>query len=110
MTPRRIFSTRSVLVETFIPSATGVVHDDGVPLRPSISTTHRRHEPNAFRRSVAQSFGMLLPSIAAARIIEVSAGTVTDFPSISTVTFSLFLLAGVPKSGSMSIVISWHLP
>ncbi|CAB4756104.1 unannotated protein [freshwater metagenome] len=53
---------------------------------------------------------MLLPSIAAARIIDVSAGTVTDFPSISTVTVSIFLLAGVPKSGSMSIVISSHLP
>ena len=109
MTPRRIFCTRSVLVETFIPSVTGVVQDDGVPLRPSISTTQRRHEPKALRRSVAQSFGMLLPSIAAARMIEVSAGTVTDFPSISTVTFSLFVLAGVPKSGSMIIVISSHL-
>ena len=27
------------------PSATGVVQDDGVPLRPSISTMHRRQEP-----------------------------------------------------------------
>ena len=108
MTPRRIFCTRSLMVETFIPSETGVVHEDGVPFRPSTSTTHKRQEPNALRRSVAQSFGMLLPSIAAARMIEVSAGTVTDFPSISTVTLSLFLLAGVPKSGSMIIVISWH--
>ena len=92
-----------------MPSDTGVVQEEGVPFRPSISTTHKRQEPNALRRSVAHNFGMLLPSIAAARIMEVSAGTVTDFPSISTVTVSIFLLAGVPKSGSMIIVISWHL-
>ena len=92
-----------------MPSDTGVVQEEGVPFRPSISTTHKRQEPNALRRSVAHNFGMLLPSIAAARIMEVSVGTVTDFPSISTVTVSIFLLAGVPKSGSMIIVISWHL-
>ena len=93
-----------------MPSVTGVVQEEGVPFRPSISTTHKRQEPKALRRSVAHNFGMLLPSIAAARMIDVSAGTVTDFPSISTVTVSFFLLAGVPKSGSMSIVIILHLP
>jgi len=94
-------SNFSFLVETFIPSATGVVHEDGVPLRPSISTTHSRQEPKAFKRSVAQSFGMSMPHSAAARIIEVSAGTSTVLPSISTLTVSLRFDLGVPKSGSI---------
>ena len=31
-----------------MPAPTGVVHEAGVPPRPSISTRHRRQEPNAF--------------------------------------------------------------
>ena len=77
MTPWRIRSNFSDLVETFIPSATGVVHEDGVPLRPSISTTQSRQEPKAFKRSVAHNLGISIPHSAAARMIEVSAGTST---------------------------------
>ena len=90
-----------------MPSATGVVHDDGVPLRPSISTTQSRQDPKAFKVSVAQSLGTFIPMVAAARIIEVSAGTSTLVPSIMTVTFSVRLLRGVPKSGSINSVISF---
>ena len=38
------------MVATFMPGATGVVQDAGVPGRPSISTRQTRHEPNDFRR------------------------------------------------------------
>ena len=55
----------------------GVVHEAGVPLRPSISTRHSRHDPNASRLSVAHSFGMSTPASAAARMTEVPSGTVT---------------------------------
>jgi hypothetical protein len=40
-----------------MPSATGVVQEAGVPLRPSISTRQSRQEPKASTMSVAQSFG-----------------------------------------------------
>ena len=56
---------------TIMPSATGVVQEAGVPLRPSISTRQSRQEPNASRLSVAQSFGTSMPAILAARMIEV---------------------------------------
>ena len=62
---------------TTSPSATGVVHDAGVPLRPSTSIRHRRQEPNASRLSVAHSFGICVPTSIAARMIDVPAGTVT---------------------------------
>ena len=100
MTPLRSRSSFSDWVTTFIPSATGVVQEEGVPLRPSTWMTHKRHEPNAFKLSVEHSLGILIPAIDAARMIEVCAGTVIDFPSISRLTCSLFLLAGVPKSCS----------
>jgi hypothetical protein len=48
---------RSVWVCTFIPFSAGVVQDAGVPRRPSISTRHRRQDPNASSESVAQSLG-----------------------------------------------------
>ena len=70
--------SRSVCVLTTMPSATGVVHEAGVPARPSISTRQSRHEPNASTMSVAQSFGICVPISIAARMIEVPSGTVTD--------------------------------
>ena len=79
-----------------MPGATGVVQDAGVPARPSISTRHTRHEPNASSESVAHSFGMRIPAAIAARITEVPAGTVTSCPSIVSVTCSVAALAGVP--------------
>ena len=60
-----------------MPGATGVVHEAGVPPRPSISTRQSRQEPNASRLSVAQSFGISVPISMAARMIEVPSGTVT---------------------------------
>src|SRR5258706_455922 len=39
-----------------MPFSAGVVQDAGVPLRPAISTRHRRHEPNASKESVAHGF------------------------------------------------------
>ena len=79
-----------------MPSATGVVQEAGVPLRPSISTRQRRQEPKLFIESVAHSFGMLVPSSIAARMIEVPSGTVTDWPSISSVTILAASDLGVP--------------
>ena len=51
-----------------MPASAGVVQDAGVPRRPSISTRHKRQEPNASSMSVAQSFGIWLPSVEAAAI------------------------------------------
>ena len=96
MTPRRILATCGVCVWTTIPSSHGVVHEAGVPGRPSTSTTHMRHEPKASRLSVAQSFGTAMPASAAARMTDVPDGTVTLMPSIETVTASVERLAGVP--------------
>jgi len=81
-----------------MPSATGVVHDAGVPRMPSISTRQRRHEPNCLRLSVAHSLGIEPPETAAARITVVPAGTVTARPSISSVTWLSDRTSGVPKS------------
>src|SRR5688572_13629139 len=78
--------------------ATRVVQDAGKPLRPSTSTRHRRQDPKAFSESVAQSFGMWASASAAARMIEVPAGTVTLAPSISSVTESADFVGGVPRS------------
>ena len=85
-----------VWVRTTMPSATGVVHDAGVPRRPSISTRHNRQEPNASRRSVAHSLGTSMPASAAARMTEVPSGTTTVKPSTSTATVAGPALAGVP--------------
>src|SRR5436305_1662180 len=60
-------SSRSLFVWTTIPSATGVVHEAGVPLRPSTSIRQSRQEPNASSMSVAQSFGISVPATIAAR-------------------------------------------
>ena len=88
--------SRSVCVFTTMPGATGVVHEAGVPARPSISTRQRRQEPKASTMSVAQSFGICVPSSIAARMIEVPSGTVTCWPSMVSVTvFSAFDF-GVP--------------
>ncbi len=51
--------------------------------------------------SVAHSFGILVPTSIAARMIEVPSGTVTSRPSIVSVTVFSLLERGVPKS------ISW---
>ena len=84
-------------VVTTMPSATGVVQEAGVPARPSISTRHSRHEPNASTMSLAHSFGTLMPASIAARMIEVPSGTVTAKPSmVSDDRSSPTLDAGVP--------------
>ena len=50
-----------------------------MPRRPSISTRQRRHEPKGSSESVAQSFGIFVPSDIAAAITEVPVGTVDNF-------------------------------
>ena len=72
----------------------GVVHEAGVPLRPSISTRHSRQEPKGSSESVAHSFGMSTPASAAARMTDVPAGTLTRMPSTWTVTSSASTAAG----------------
>ena len=104
MTPRRMSFSRDVCVLTTMPGATGVVHDEGVPARPSISTRQRRQEPKASTMSVAQSFGMAIPASMEARMIDVPSGTVTVKPSTVSVTCFPAFEAGVPKS------ISWMRP
>ncbi len=84
------------MVFTTMPSATGVVQEAGVPLRPSISMRQRRQEPNASSMAVAQSLGIWLPTSMAARMIEVPSGTVTGTPSMVSVTCFSALEAGVP--------------
>ena len=96
ITPRRNFASLGVCVCTFIPGSAGVVQEAGVPRRPSISTRHKRHEPNAATLSVAQSFGTCTPASTAARITEVPAGTVTVLPLISSVTSVFATRGGVP--------------
>jgi hypothetical protein len=95
---RRSWSMRGERVRTFMPAETCVVQEAGKPLRPSISTRHRRQEPKAFSESVAQSFGMRASASAAARMTDVPAGTVTVAPSISSVTCSSDFAGGVPRS------------
>src|SRR5690625_2163355 len=107
MTPRRILRTLSVSVLTAIAGATGVVQEAGAPARPSTSTTHRRQEPKASTLSVAQSFGIWMPSLAAARITLVPGGTVTSKPSIVRVTLPGSAEAGVPMSRSLTITASF---
>ena len=51
ITLRRSDASASFAVVTFLPSDTGVVHAAGLPFTPSISTTHKRHEPNASRET-----------------------------------------------------------
>jgi hypothetical protein len=79
-----------------MPTTTGVVQEAGVPGRPSISTRHSRHEPKASIMSVAQSFGICVPSVIAARMIEVPSGTVTGLPSIVSVAVFSERARGVP--------------
>src|SRR5712692_9152519 len=71
--PFRMSASFGVWVLTFMPGSHGVVHDAGYPLRPSISTRHKRHEPNGSRLSVAHSLGTLTPARTAPRIPEVRA-------------------------------------
>ena len=79
-----------------MPGATGVVQEAGVPARPWISTRQRRQEPNASSMSVAQSFGILVPTSIAARMIDVPSGTCTSIPSMVSVTVLSDRDAGVP--------------
>src|SRR5271157_1039669 len=83
-----------------MPSSAGVVHEAGVPLRPSISTRQSRQEPNGSRFSVAQSFGIGLSISAAAAITEVPGGTLTSRPSMVSVTLGAPKRIGVPTSSS----------
>ena len=71
-----------------------------MPRRPSISTTHSRHEPNALIELVAHSFGTSIPARLAARITDVPAGTVTGKPSTVSVTKTSLFASGVPWSRS----------
>ncbi len=64
---------------------------------PSISTRHRRHEPNASTMSVAQSLGICVPISIAARMIEVPSGTVTLCPSMDSVTVAFDFERGRAK-------------
>jgi hypothetical protein len=73
-----------------------VWQEAGVPLRPSTSTRHMRHEPKAFSMSVAQSLGIWIPASRAARMIEVPAGVVTLRPSMVRLTVSPDCASGVP--------------
>ena len=73
-----------------------MVHDAGVPLRPSTSTRHSRQLPKLFSVSVAHSFGTLIPASIEARMMEVPSGTVTSRPSIVSVTIAVAVMAGVP--------------
>ena len=79
-----------------MPSATGVVQEAGVPLRPSTSTRHSRQEPNASTMSVAQSLGICVPNSMAARMTEVPSGTATSTPSMVSVTIFSDSDFGVP--------------
>jgi hypothetical protein len=83
-------------VLTTRPSATGVVHEAGVPLRPSISTRQMRQEPKLSRESVAQSFGISMPASIEARMMDVPSGTVTLLPSTVSVTSRSDFASGVP--------------
>ena len=86
MMPLRIFSSRAFWVVTRMPSATGVVQEDGVPRMPSTSTRHIRQEPQGSTISVAQSFGIGRSITEAACITELPSGTLTSTPSIQSVT------------------------
>src|SRR5271165_3863721 len=88
-----------------MPGSAGVVHEAGVPLRPSISTRQRRHDPKASRLSVAQSFGIGLSTSAAAAMTEVPGGTLTWRPSIVRVTLGAPVRIGVPTSSSCKSAI-----
>ena len=79
-----------------MPGSAGVVHEAGVPRRPSISTRHRRQEPNGSRLSVAQSLGICVPASIEAAITDVPAGTVTLWPSMLSVTVASDWRIGVP--------------
>ena len=96
MTPCRTWSTASERVWTTMPSVHSEVHDAGVPLTPSISTTHSRQEPNALSESVAHRRGTSTPASLAARSTDVPAGTVIERPSMLTVALDGDVTAGVP--------------
>ncbi len=98
MTPLRSFCRRGVWVCTTMPSPTGVVQLAGVPRAPSISTRHRRQEPKLLTLSVAHNLGIEPPLSVAARITLVPSGTVTERPSMVSVTSFSEAEAGVPKS------------
>ena len=87
---------RCVCVLTTRPCATGVVHEAGVPARPSTSTRHSRQEPKLSSMSLAHSLGICVPISMAARMIEVPSGTVTQAPSMVSVTNVSDGEAGVP--------------
>ena len=79
-----------------MPGATGVVQEAGVPARPLISTRQSRQEPKDSSMSVAQSFGILVPTSIAARMMDVPSGTCVSMPSMVRVTILSDREAGVP--------------
>src|SRR5580658_7242899 len=90
-------------------SSAGVVEEAGVPLRPSISTRHRRQDPKASSLSVAQSLGIGLSMRAAAAITEVPRGTLTLRPSMVSVTIAAPARIGVPVSSSCNKAMAYLL-
>src|SRR5271170_976317 len=92
-----------------MPCSAGVVHEAGVPFRPSISTRHRRQDPKASRLSVAQSLGIGLSIRAAAAITDVRGGTLTLRPSIVRVTLGSPVRIGVPVSSSCNNAMAFLL-
>jgi hypothetical protein len=55
-----------------------------------------RQAPMDLRESVEQSFGILIPAVAAARMIEVPAGASVRIPSMMQVTNPSTSAGGVP--------------
>ena len=81
-------------VLTTMPSATGIVQDacglgNGRPLPASgTSTRHWRHAPTGSSSGWSQNRGIWTPTCSAARITNVSLGTLTWTPSMVSVTRS----------------------
>ena len=69
-----------------------------MPRMPSISTAHKRQEPNAAKLSLAHNLGILMSQIAAARNTDVPSGTTMVTPSISRLILTFDFDTGVPRS------------
>ncbi len=87
-TPARASATSGVLVVTTIPSATGSVHAVMSLGIFSTRTRHMRHAPIGSSLGCEQKIGISIPICPAACTTSVPLGTVTDTPSIVSVTLS----------------------
>ena len=106
MTPRRSFSRRGVWVMTFIPASTGVVHEAGVPA-PALDLD----EAEAARAEGGQGVGGTQLGHVDARDgrgphDRGACGHLTLRPSISSSTVAGPCPAGVPRSCSLSNVMT----